>query len=219
MSTHELMVRYAAHDSEVSVGAISKKRTDDVQNAKIAVSMRRMSDVPIRLYDQPGITVHDVRRELQAHRDTGFVVIDYVQLMHGTEKAENRNLEVAKISGDLKRLAKEFNIPVLALSQLSRKSDETDEPVLNDLRDSGSLEQDADKVIMLWLLERPQKGEGKKIGVKVAKNRMGETGVVVMYFDGATMTFKQAAEEYVPQRRTGRGRHYARRDDDLPEGW
>jgi len=208
MATMEIVQRYVANRAEVSLDAITDRSfVQGPDGSKAAQGVERMRGTPLYLYDEPGITTLDIRRVLQTIRNVGFVVVDYIQLMRTVERGENRNLEVAKISGDLKRMAKEFNIPIMALSQLNRAKDEYDEPGLTDLRDSGSLEQDADKVILLWRIEEAKNGALPKIGVKIAKNRMGKTGAVVMYYKGEHMKFLETAEKYVPRKR-GRGRQF-----------
>lgn len=216
MSTHEIMVRLLASESGVQLEAIAGKKID-TRNTNHAVmkTARTIGSVPMSIYDQPGITTADIRRELQTKRDIQIIAVDYIQIMRGIGKYENRNLEVGKITGELKQIAKEFDVPVIALSQLNRSRDETDEPGLIHLRDSGSVEQDADKVILMWLTETAQPGQPKRIGVKVAKNRMGKTGTVIMEFDGDKMRFTETSDEY--QRPTRR--KTKRFDDDLSEEW
>jgi len=222
MSILEIVQRYVANRAGIDLDDVLDRKFKHGEAAKrTAGALSEMGEFPLRLYDEPGITVADIRRELQTKKGIGFVVVDYIQLMQSVGKSENRNLEVAKISGDLKKLAREFSIPIMALSQLNRGKDEIDEPSLNDFRDSGALEQDADIAIFVWKLGQPKPGELAKIGVKIAKNRMGQTGVVVMYFDGAHMSYKETAEEYTPKKQ-GRGRQFQAAnsyDPDFPTGW
>lgn len=208
MSTLEIVQRYVASRANVDLdNVIDRAFKLGEAGKRTARALSEMGDIPLLLYDEPGITVADIRRTLQTEKGIGFVVVDYIQLMQSVDKSENRNLEVAKITGALKGLAKEFKIPIMALSQLNRDKGETDEPAINDFRDSGAIEQDADIAIFIWKLEQPHPGELTKIGVKIAKNRMGQTGTVVMYFDGAHMSYKETAEEYVPKKQ-GRGRQF-----------
>lgn len=219
MSTLEIVQRYMSNAADIDLNDILEKSFLYGEPGERATeAAREMSSVPLHLYDEPGITVADIRRTLQTVKDIGFVVVDYIQLMRSLDRSENRNLEVAKISGDLKKLAREFKIPVMALSQLNRGKREDDEPGLEALRDSGALEQDADIAIFIWKLEPPKQGEFPKMGVKIAKNRMGQTGTVVMYYNGSRMKFLETAEEYAPEFR-GHGRKFHQIDLDLPEGW
>ena len=220
METLEIVQRYLANRASIELDdIIDKSFADDAGKLDRALkSMNEMTGLPLHIYDEPGISVADIRRTLQTIRNVGLVVIDYIQLMESVEKGETRNLEVAKISGALKRMAREFKIPIVALSQLNRSKDEYDEPGLNDLRDSGALEQDADKVMLMWKLGLPEGGDLPKIGIKIAKNRMGKLGTVVMYYKGEYMRFMETAEEYVPRKKR-RGRQFETlydRDPDFP---
>lgn len=217
MSTLQFSQRFVANASNVKLEEImSKEAKNGANGTALANAIGEMRKLPLYVYDHPGITLHDIRREIQRLKDVELVIVDYIQLLESTDRSENRNLEVAKLSGGLKKLAKEFKIPILALSQLNRGKDETDEPGLPALRDSGSLEQDADSVMLAWKLEVPEGDELTKIGLKVAKNRMGKSGTVVMYFDGAHMSFKETAEEYVPKR-SGYGSQFQMVSGDDPD--
>ncbi len=165
--------------------------------------INELSALPIKINDNPACTVNDIRLEsrcvaAQANSRTkpykerslnsrdgepplGLIVIDYLQLMRSTKKFENRNLEVGSICRELKCLASELGVSILCLSQLNRTSDESTRPSPSELRDSGSIEQDANKVILMWSIEKnfDERGlvESKTIGVDVALNRRGTTGV------------------------------------------
>ena len=127
-------------------------------------------------------------------------MVDYLQLMCSVKKCENRNLEVGSICRDLKCLASELGVPILCLSQLNRTSDETSRPSPSELRDSGSIEQDANKVILMWCLEKNLnelgQGESKTIGVDVALNRRGNSGVTLFNFSGNYMEFTELDQVY-----------------------
>ncbi|MCK9906549.1 replicative DNA helicase, partial [Frankia sp. Cpl3] len=110
---------------------------------------------PIYIDDTPGITVQDIRakcRRLQTERGLGMILIDYLQLIHGRGKGDNRQQEVSEISRTLKGIARELNVPVIALSQLSRSVEQRQDkrPMMSDIRESGSIEQDADIVAFLY---------------------------------------------------------------------
>ena len=130
----------------------------------------------------------------------GLIVIDYLQLMRSSKKFESRNLEVGAICRELKCLASELGVPILCLSQLNRTSDESMRPSPSELRDSGSIEQDANKVILMWCIEKNlnERGfvEGKTIGVDVALNRRGTTGVTLFNFNGNYMQFTELDRKY-----------------------
>jgi replicative DNA helicase len=216
MSEMEIVQRYVTHEAGIPLGDVMERTLASENRARVEDAIEAISPIPLMICDDAGITTQAIRRILQMTRDVGLIIVDYIQLMRSTGKPESRNLEVSKISGDLKSIAKEFDIPVIALSQLNRAKDETDEPSLTDLRDSGGLEQDADKVIFLWRIG--EDADRKKIAVKVAKNRMGKTGYAVMYFDGAHMEFTETAEEYRPKRK-GRGAKFEIVGDAGPRWW
>ena len=127
-------------------------------------------------------------------------VIDYLQLMRSSKKFESRNLEVGAICREFKCLASELGVPILCLSQLNRTSDESMRPSPSELRDSGSIEQDANKVILMWCIEKSlsERGfvESKTIGVDVALNRRGTTGVTLFNFNGNYMQFTELDRKY-----------------------
>ena len=219
MSNDEIVQRYIANRAGINLDDVTDRTflDDNGQRDRASKAMEDIRHFPLYLYDDPGISAMDIRRTLQTVRNVGIIVVDYIQLMDAAGKSENRNLEVAGISKALKQIAREFGIPVIALSQLSRTKDDTDEPGLTALRDSGALEQDADKVILLWRVS-DEPGELPKIGVKVAKNRMSKTGTVLMRFNGERMSFYETDEEYTTKKR-GRGRDFYPvniRDGDLP---
>ena len=154
-----------------------------------------LQNVQMYFDDTPAITVIEIKAKLRRIPNLGLIVIDYLQLMNSAKHIENRVLEISEITRSLKILAKEFNVPVILLSQLSRsieqRTDGNKTPRLSDLRDSGSIEQDADVVIFL---SRPdyydKETEQKNIcEVIVEKNRHGQTGKVKIFWDGAHTSF------------------------------
>ena len=162
--------------------------------------INELSALPIKINDNPACTVNDIRLESRLVKGLGLIVIDYLQLMRSTKKAENRNLEVGSICRELKCLASELGVPILCLSQLNRTSDESTRPSPSELRDSGSIEQDANKVILMWSIEKNlnERGlvESKTIGVDVALNRRGTTGVTLFNFNGIYMNFTELDRKY-----------------------
>ena len=202
-----------------------KKRPQKIRDEeinKIAESIDEIYSLPIKINDNPGCTANDIRLEsrcvaAQANLRTkscqerkldsrygepplGLIVIDYLQLMRSSKKFESRNLEVGAICRDLKCLASELGVPILCLSQLNRTSDESTRPSPSELRDSGSIEQDANKVILMWCIEKNlnERGfvESKTIGVDVALNRRGTTGVTLFNFNGNYMQFTELDRKY-----------------------
>jgi replicative DNA helicase len=178
--------------SEASVDA-SRMRTGHLHESdwpKISSAIGRLGESPIFIDDNPRVTVMDIRakaRRLKSKEGLGLVVIDYLQLMTGhSGRAENRQVEVSEISRGLKVLARELDVPVVALSQLSRNLEmrQDKRPVLADLRESGSIEQDADVVIFIYRddvynSESPERGTAEII---VAKHRNGPTGMSQLAF-------------------------------------
>lgn len=162
--------------------------TDENLWMNIAYTASIASRLPVYFYDGPDVTVSRIRELALGIENLGMIVVDYLGLMIGEKdkRAENRNLELGGISRELKLLASELEIPVLAAAQLSRTVNETDKPRLSSLRDSGELEQNAVKVIFLW---KTTPGDETQVGCTVAKNRRGRTGDVNFYFDGSKMTF------------------------------
>jgi len=149
----------------------------------------RLIKAPMYIDDTPAITIRQLRakaRQLQKEKGLGLLVIDYLQLMQGGRRSENRQQEIAEISRSLKGLAKELNVPVLALAQLSRSVEQRQDkkPVMSDLRESGSLEQDADLVMFIYRDEYYNKDSEKKgiAEIIIAKHRNGPVGMVELYF-------------------------------------
>lgn len=157
-----------------------------------------MSESEIYIDDTPGIKISDIRskcRKLKVEKNIGLVVIDYLQLITGSgnKKGGNREQEIAEISRSLKIIAKELDVPIIALSQLSRSPDQrTDHrPMLSDLRESGSIEQDADIVIFLYRDDyyNPESDKKNIAEVIIAKQRSGSTGTVELLWLGSFTKF------------------------------
>jgi replicative DNA helicase len=157
---------------------------------KISQAVARLGDAPLYIDDNPNTTVMEIRakaRRLKARvGNLGLIIVDYLQLMSGSSSSENRQLEVSAISRGLKILARELEVPVVALSQLSRNLEARSDkrPVLADLRESGSLEQDADVVLFLYRDEmyNPESADRGSAEVIVAKHRNGPTGKLQLAF-------------------------------------
>jgi len=180
-------------------------RPDSDDFPRIGHAMGVLSEAPIFIDDTPGNTVMQIRtkaRRLQAEHNLGLIVVDYLQLMesHRPSRGDNRVQEVAEISRNLKGIARELNIPVLALSQLSRMVEQRKPsiPKLSDLRESGSIEQDADVVMFIYRksadrnyrLEDIPPDEMNIAEVYIAKHRNGPTGMMRVFFDAERASFK-----------------------------
>lgn len=174
-----------------------KIRTGDVNAAdlkKISSAFATLLKAPIYIDDTPGITAHEMRakcRRLKLEHGLGMVVIDYLQLIAASGRHDSRQQEIADISRSLKILAKDLDVPVLTLSQLSRASETRDRPILSDLRESGAIEQDAD--IVLFLNRKNDDDlppeEQNLAECIVAKHRNGSTGVIPMVWRGEITTY------------------------------
>ncbi len=189
MSHIELTQRLLCSDAQVDASRMRNGRLAESDWRKIAESVGRLGSAPIFIDDNPNITVMDIRakaRRLKSRHGLGLVVVDYLQLMTGRNNAENRQVEVSEISRGLKILARELQIPVVALSQLSRnlemRSDKR--PMLADLRESGSIEQDADVVLFIYRDEvyNPDSEDRGAAEVIIAKHRNGPTGAIELAF-------------------------------------
>jgi len=209
MESSEIYERLLSKRSKIPMNTLIDRRFKDKRRPqkvraeeinKIAESIDEIYSLPIKINDNPACTVNDVRLESRLVKDLGLIVIDYLQLMRSTKRFENRNLEVGSICRELKCLASELGVPILCLSQLNRTSDESTRPSPSELRDSGSIEQDANKVILMWSIEKNlnERGlvESKTIGVDVALNRRGTTGVTLFNFNGNYMKFTELDRKY-----------------------
>ena len=196
MSKEQLVQRMIASQSTVELKKIKTGTLADNDWPRITDGMAILSGAKIHIDDTPGIKISELRskcRKLKIEKGLDLVLIDYLQLMEGEGRNESRQQEIAKISRSLKILAKELDCPVVALSQLSRAPEQRADhrPMLSDLRESGSIEQDADIVMFLYRDEyyNPDT-EKKNIGeVIVAKNRHGETGTVELVWFGGIQKF------------------------------
>jgi replicative DNA helicase len=191
MSHLELTQRMLCSEARVDATRMRNGRLLEADWPKISDAIGRLGDAPIFIDDNPNVTVMDIRaksRRLMAREDLGLVVVDYLQLMSGHQRnrAENRQVEVSEISRGLKVLARELNVPVVALSQLSRNLEmrQDKRPVLADLRESGSIEQDADVVLFIYRDEvyNPESPDRGAAEIIVAKHRNGPVGTSHLAF-------------------------------------
>jgi replicative DNA helicase len=164
-----------------------------------------LSEIPIYIEDTPGLSINEVRskaRRLHAEAGVDLIMIDYLQLMSG-RRSDNRVQEVSEISRGLKALARELNVPVIALSQLSRAVEgrQSHVPMLSDLRESGSIEQDADIVMFIYREELYDKETEKKgiAEIHLAKHRNGPLGIVPLRFEARTTRFQNLERYRAPE--------------------
>lgn len=203
MSKDQLVDRLLASQSNVNLWKIRTGNLNDLDFEKIGEAMGALSEAPIYIDDTAGSNIMEVRtkaRRLQSEHGVGLIVVDYLQLMSG-RNTDNRVQEVSEISRSLKILARELNVPVVALSQLSRGVENRPDkvPQLADLRESGSIEQDAD-VVMFIYREDMYKGKDSRrpnvAEVYIKKHRNGPTGQVDLFFDSERTSFKNLDKQF-----------------------
>jgi replicative DNA helicase len=202
MSRHEIAMRLLSAEASVNLQSMRTGTMRDEDWPRLARRMGEVADAPMFIDDSPNLTMMEIRakaRRLKQRHDLQLVVVDYMQLMSSPRKVENRQQEVSEISRSLKLLAKELEIPVVAISQLNRSPEQRADkkPQLSDLRESGSLEQDADVVILLYREDAFEKestrpGEADLI---VAKHRNGPTATVTVVFQGHYSRFYDMAPD------------------------
>lgn len=211
MSSQQLAQRLLTSEARVDAQSARTGRLSDADWPRLARAAGRLSAAPIFIDDTPGLSILELRakcRRLKAEHDVGLIIVDYLQLMHGTtsSKNANREQEIAQISRSLKSLAKELNVPVIALSQLSRAVESRGgdkRPQLSDLRESGSIEQDADVVAFIYRAERygitvDENGRSTEgIGeIIIGKQRNGPIGSVELAFVHQFARFENLTSYY-----------------------
>lgn len=192
MSKEQLVNRILCSEAMVDSNKVRTGKIEDEDWMKIAGTIGPLSEAQIFIDDTPGITINEIRakcRKLKLEKNIGLVIIDYIQLIQGSgRRAGSREQEISEISRSLKILAKEINVPVIALSQLSRAPEQRPDhrPMLSDLRESGAIEQDADIVMFLYRDDYyNEESEKKNIAeVILAKHRAGSTGTVELLWLG-----------------------------------
>ena len=205
MGKEQLVGRILSSVAGVSSEKLRRANMDPADWEKVIAAADRMSKSKLFIDDTPGLTVQDMRsklRRLKVEHGLDLVIVDYIQLMQGRNAgkgSENRQQEVSEISRNLKLIAREFNVPVIALSQLSRSVESRPDkrPVLSDLRESGSLEQDADIVIFLYRDKYYDENSemGDKAEVLIRKHRNGAVGNVKLLFIGELTRFLDTVDE------------------------
>jgi replicative DNA helicase len=200
MSKTELVQRLMCAECTVDMQRLRTGRMEESDWTRLTRSLGKLADAPLFIDDSPGTTMMEIRakcRRLKQRHGLGLVVVDYLQLMQPSRRFENRQQEVSEISRSLKLLAKELDVPVMAISQLSRQTEARSDrrPMLSDLRESGALEQDSDVVLFIYRdelydPESPRKGEADLI---LAKHRNGPTDTVTVTFQGQYSRFAAMA--------------------------
>lgn len=210
MGNTQLVKRLLSMVTEVKLESISRGKMEDYEMVQLTERMDRLVKAPLFLDDQAGLNIFELRakcRRLKVKHDIQLVIIDYLQLMHGSGDSGNREQEISKISRELKGLAKELSIPIIALSQLSRavetrSGDKGKIPQLSDLRESGAIEQDADMVMFIYRPEyhgisNDEHGETVKgeTHINIAKHRNGRLDSVKLVAQLEYQKFKELPSE------------------------
>ncbi len=204
MSKEQLVNRILCSESIVDSNKVRTGKLDEEDWAKLASAIGPLSEAEMYIDDTPGINIMEIRakcRKLKIEKNIGLVVIDYLQLIQGSNRrGGSREQEISEISRSLKILAKELNVPVIALSQLSRAAEQRPDhrPMLSDLRESGAIEQDADIVMFLYRDDYYNQDTEKKdiAEVIIAKHRGGSTGTVELRWNGSYTKFTNLARGY-----------------------
>lgn len=204
MARNEIVMRLLSAEAQVSLQHMRSGQMTESDWAKLANKMGVVSEAPLFIDDSPNMTLMEIRakcRRLKQRHNLKLVVVDYLQLMTSGKRVESRQQEVSDFSRSLKLLAKELEVPVIAISQLNRGPEQRQDkrPMLSDLRESGSLEQDADMVVLLhredfYERESPRAGEADFI---VAKHRNGPTANLTVAFQGHYSRFVDMARESI----------------------
>ena len=199
MSKEQLVKRMLSSEGRISSELMSTGRFDPAQWRNLADAAFVLSNMNIYIDDSSAITVNEMKAKLRRVDNLGLIVIDYLQLISSGRRDLNRVNEISEMTRNLKIMAKELNVPIIVLSQLARSAEKKDDkrPMLSDLRDSGSIEQDADIVLFLYRDSYYNKEAEDQRACKciVAKNRHGETNDINMIWDGQYTRFTDV--EYV----------------------
>lgn len=205
MSKEQLVDRLLCAQAEVDLWKMrTGKLSEDTDFSNIGHAMGELSEAPIFIDDSASSNIMEIRtkaRRLQSEHNLGLIVLDYLQLMSGDARSDNRVQEISAITRSLKGIARELNIPILALSQLSRAVESRTPPIpkLADLRESGSIEQDADVVMFIYregMYTKDLDPSRKNITeIHIAKHRNGPTGIIQLYFDENKVSFKNLEKQ------------------------
>lgn len=201
MSSTDLYGRYISQVAKIDGNRLRDGKLTVEEWTAYNEAQELLGALPIDFIDSPNLSIPELRaklRKIDSVDRIDLIVLDYIQLMGDTRKYDNRNQELSFISRNVKQMAREFNVPFLAAAQLSRDIEKRadKEPVLSDLRDSGSLEQDAD-IVMFISRDETDPVNSKITRLKVAKQRNGPVGTVNLFFDGPTTSFKSARKTVV----------------------
>ncbi|MBU6443518.1 MAG: replicative DNA helicase [Alphaproteobacteria bacterium] len=219
MAAQQLSARILSEQTEIEMWKIRNGKFSDSEWEKFVLTMQELSTLPLFIDDTGGVSIAQIAaraRRLKREKQIGLIIVDYLQLVEASRRAENRVQEITEVTKGLKTLAKELNVPILALAQLSRGVDARDDkrPVLSDLRESGSIEQDADVVMFIYREEyylktrepdptTPEHAKWvekcerafRRAEVLVEKHRHGATNRIELFFDDRFTRFSNLANE------------------------
>ncbi len=201
MGRNEIAMRLLSAEASIQLQDLRKGSVEDAQWTKIATTMGRLNEAPLFIDDSPNMSMMEIRakcRRLKQRNELRMIILDYLQLMSSGKRVESRQQEVSEFSRNLKLLAKELDVPLIALSQLNRGSEQrTDKrPMVSDLRESGSLEQDADMVILLHRDDVYDKeNRPGEADVIIAKHRAGPTKTITVAFQGHYSRFSNMSSD------------------------
>jgi len=201
MSKEQVAQRLLCSEAAIPSQKLRNGYLDEDEWRRLSSALGRLGEAKIYIDDTPSISVMELRtrcRRLKAEHGLGLVVVDYLQLMRPSHKAENRQQEISEISRSLKGLARELGVPLIALSQLSRAVEQRQKPIpqLSDLRESGAIEQDADVVVFLY--SDPEMDQQNTIELIVAKQRNGPTGSLRLFFSKDICRFEDLDVVHTP---------------------
>ncbi len=200
MSCEQIVARMMSSEGKITSEQMRTGKIDRTQWKSLGAAVDILSQLEIYVDDTANISIGEMKAKLRRMKNLGVVVIDYLQLMSTNRRDGNRVSEISEITRNLKIMAKELNVPVISLSQLSRGPEQRPDkrPMLSDLRDSGSIEQDADIVLFLYRNGYYDKEDENQNACEciVAKNRHGETGTAPLYWDGQFTRFTDTEYRY-----------------------
>ncbi|MGZ8181242.1 MAG: replicative DNA helicase [Methylobacter sp.] len=198
MSVFQVMSRFTAIEANINAHKLRDADMDEMDYSRLSAATSVISQLNLRVYDKPAITVGELVMRARAWAADGgidFIAVDYLTRLHPDKNTGNQNLDVGVIVTELKNLARNLNIPVMVLAQLNRQSvgRKDERPIASDLRDSGIIEQEADQIIMLY---RPDEEDGGCPELILEKNRHGECGIVRADFEPSTMCWRDKQNDY-----------------------
>lgn len=207
MSMEQLMMRLLGSHGRVDLSRLRSGYLNDEDWSRLYQAAEDLSRAPIYIDDTPALSTMELRarcRRLKAQKEVGLIIVDYLQLMRSSHRSDSREQEISDISRNLKALAKELNVPVLALSQLNRKVEERSDkrPVLSDLRESGAIEQDADIIVFIYrdaVYNKAEDNPNRNIAeIIIGKQRNGPVGMLRLAYFGQYTVFDNLKEVGLP---------------------